>query len=669
MSTVEYGSWPSPLSAADLAAGGIRIGGIAARGDEVWWSELRPAEAGRTVVVRSAAGVTVDVLPEPFSARTRVHEYGGGAWWLGAEAAYVANWDDQRLYRLEPAGALPGDTTPVPITPEPPGRGAWRYADGREHPDRTWLSCVMERHGDGPEAVNLLVAIDLATPDAEPMEIGFDPATDPGGDAGRPDFVAGPRFSPDGAWLAWFRWSHPRMPWDGTELCVAPVTGTGTLGETTVVAGGPTEAVHGAEWTSAGDLVFSSDRSGFWNLHRWSVSGGAIEAITTVVGAEIGWPQWVFGVRRWVETSDGQLIAAVTAEGADRLALVEPGGPGSELIEIATPYVDIEALVATDRGTVIVQGATPKSLVEITEIALDGSTVAVHRPPDDVGLDPAWISVATSYRYRSGADGDREAQAYVYLPTAPGIEGPADRPPPLVVMGHGGPTAHSSPALSLRVQYWTTRGFAVADVNYGGSTGFGRDYRRLLDVAWGIVDVEDCIAVADRLAADGTVDGDRMAIRGGSAGGFTVLTALIISDTFAAGTSLFGVADLEALAKETHKFESRYLDGLIGPYPERRDLYVERSPITHTDRLARPLLVLQGLEDEIVPPNQAEAIVAALDAKGIPHAYETYEGEQHGFRQESNIIRSYEAELWFYGRVFSFEPAEEIPAPERAVGL
>ncbi len=665
--TAPYGTWPSPVSAAVLAAGGIRLGGVACRGGERWWSELRPAEGARSVVVRAADGARSDALPAQLSARTRVHEYGGGAWWLGRRALYVANWADQRLYRLDVEdGADPAAAIAEPITPEPPEPAAWRYADGREHPVDGWVVCVVERHGQGAEAVNHLAAIDPDRPDDEPAEIGTDTAAGP-----RADFVAGPRFSPDGRWLSWFRWSHPDMPWDGTELCVASVEGPGRLGPIRVVAGAEEpEAIHGADWTAAGDLVFSSDRSGFWNLHRWSPGGPDgtdAEPITNLTGAEIGGPQWVFGIQRWVETTDGRLVVAVTTDGADHLAVVDPASSGTPT-EIPTPYVEIESLAATDSGTVVVQAATPTSLVEIVELDLDGTVVATHRPPDDVGIDPSWFSTATPLRYASGS-GDREAHAWIYRPTAPGLQAPAGERPPLVVMGHGGPTAHSSPALNLRAQYWTSRGFAVADVNYGGSTGFGAEYRRLLDDAWGIVDVEDCVEVARRLADDGTVDGARMAIRGGSAGGFTVLTALIVSDAFAAGTSLFGVADLEALAAETHKFESRYLDRLIGPYPERRDIYIERSPITHVDRLARPLLVLQGLEDEIVPPSQAEAIVAALAAKDVPHAYETYEGEQHGFRQAANIIRSYEVELWFYGRVFGFDPADVIAAPDRAVGL
>ena len=609
----------------------------------------------------------VDVLAAPWSARTRVHEYGGGAWWLGASSTYFANWDDQRLYRLGP-----GADEPLALTPEPPTPAGWRYADGREHPTEGWVVCVRERHsgaaegGQTREAINELVGIANsakggADPEA-PTILGSGPdATEP-----EADFVAAPRFSADGRWLSWIRWDHPRMPWDGTELCVAPVFGGMRLGNVQVVAGGAHEAIHGADWTADGRLVYSTDRSGFWNLHEWTPGSDDDRALTRLTGAEIGGPQWVFGVQRWVGLADGRVAAIVTRDATDQLVLVANDGTVGE---IPSPFVEIGAIAATGEGTVIVQGETATSLTTIVELSVDGELVTTHRPPDDIGIGDAWFSRAESVRFASGPDGEREAQAFVYRPTGP-VEAPADGAlPPLVVMGHGGPTAHSSPALNLRIQYWTSRGFVVADVNYGGSSGFGRAYRRLLDDAWGIVDVEDCIAIADRLAADGVVDPKRMAIRGGSAGGFTVLRALTTSTVFSAGTNLFGVADLEALARDTHKFESRYLDGLIGPYPERRDIYEERSPINHTDQLSCPLLVLQGLEDEVVPPNQSEAIVAAVAAKGIPHAYVPFVGEQHGFRQEANIIRSYEVELWFYGRVFGFEPADPIEPPAGAVGL
>ncbi|MFV0523084.1 MAG: prolyl oligopeptidase family serine peptidase [Acidimicrobiales bacterium] len=650
-----YGSWPSPLSAEVLAAGAVGLAGVATDGDTVWWSEIRPAEQGRAVLVRRTGGVTADALPAPWSARSRAHEYGGGAWWPGNGTVFFVNYEDQRIYRLD-------GEEPVAVTPPPPHPGAWRYADGRVHPTEPWLVAVRERHpapgSPAVDVVNELVAVNLDEPGAEPRIIGVELGHD-----AQSDFVAGPRFSADGRWLSWIRWNHPDMPWDRTELCVAPVFGGLRLGNTQVVAGG-TESVTGADWTGDGRLVFSADRTGFWNLFAWTPGHGAGEALTDLAGSEIGGPAWVFGTRAWVELDDGRLAVVVTTDAADAVGVI---GDGGDLVLFATPITSVADLAPGPGGTVLVNAATSTALAQIVALNPDtGALQAQVRPPDDFGLDPGWISRARAMSYEANG---RTVHAFYYPPTAVGYAAPAGERPPLVVMGHGGPTSHASPGLNLRIQYWTSRGFAVADVNYGGSTGFGRAYRQLLQGQWGVVDVEDCITVATRLAADGAVDGARMAIRGGSAGGFTVLTALIRSDVFAAGASLYGVADLEALAADTHKFEARYLDGLIGPYPEARDVYVERSPRSHVDALGCPLLVLQGLDDPVVPPNQAEAIVAPLAAKGIPHAYVTFAGEQHGFRQAANIVRAFEVELWFYGRVFGFDPADPITPPEGAVGL
>jgi dipeptidyl aminopeptidase/acylaminoacyl peptidase len=645
-----YGSWPSPVSAALVAAGGVGVGGPAVRGDEVWWSELRPTEGGRVVLVRRrGAEPPHDVLGPPWSARTRVHEYGGGAWWLAPGAVFFAHWDDQRLYRLDD-----GAGSPVAVTPEPPSRHAWRYADGAVSPDGRWVACVREDHTTGGEPANEVVVV--------PADGSADPAVLVTG----PDFVAAPRWSPDGRRLSWLSWDHPRMPWDGTELWVAAVTGAGSttpaLGPGQLVAGGPDESVVGPDWTTDGRLVFSTDRTGWWNLAAWRP--GAEPVPLTDLEAEIGGPQWVFAVRYWVELADGRLAVTVTEAATDRLAVLAGDG---RVAPVPSPFTAVDNLAAGPGGGVLVVAAGPGSPTTVAEVDPGTGRLSIHRPPDDVGVDPAWFSRGEPVEFASA--GGRRAHAFVYRPTAPGIAGPPGERPPLIVIGHGGPTSHTRPALSLKVQYWTTRGFAVVDVNYGGSTGYGRPYRRLLDGAWGVVDVEDCIAAARHLAGIGEADPRRLAIRGGSAGGFTALAALTSSEVFAAGTSLYGVADLEALARDTHKFESRYLDRLVGPYPEARAVYVERSPIHHTDRLSCPLLVLQGLEDEIVPPNQAEAIVAALAAKGIPHAYLAFEGEQHGFRRSETIVAALEAELWFYGRVFGFEPADDLAPVPGAVGL
>lgn len=655
--TEPYGSWPSPLSAAQVAEGGTGLSGPAVRPDadgrtEVWWAELRPSEGGRSVLVRRrSGGEPVDMLAAPWSARTRVHEYGGGAWFLGKTAVYFSNWDDQRLYRFDDERP-----DPQPLTPEPERQHGLRYADGVESPDGRWVVAVQETHPIAGEAINEIVV--LPADGSEPPRVIV---------AGT-DFVMAPRISPDGRWLSWIRWNHPDMPWDSTELCAAPLFDGFRLGNTQVVAGGPSESVHGANWASDERLVFSTDASGWWNLSVWRPGEQKPTPLTALVGSEIGSPPWVFGVQQWAELPDGRLLAVETTRGTDRFVVVSTEGRTQPL---GTPYVSVGGLVVSHLGELIAVAQTKIDLPAVVEIAPGGQTFT-HRPSDELGIDPRWYSVAEPIEFPT-AEG-RTAYGFLYEPTGPdrsvgtGGEDGAEKPP-LIVIGHGGPTAHSAPVLNLKIQYWTSRGFAVVDVNYGGSTGHGRDYRRLLDRSWGIVDVQDCIAAATWLAAAGNVDPGRMAIRGGSAGGFTVLACLTSSTVFAAGTSLYGVADLEALARDTHKFESRYLDGLIGAYPAEQALYQERSPINHIGSLSCPLLVLQGTEDEIVPPNQAEAIVASLAAKGIPHAAIYFEGEQHGFRRAENIVRSLEAELWFYGRVFGFEPADSIEPVAGAVGL
>lgn len=671
-----YGSWSSPLSAELLAAGGVGVGGASSRinadgSTEIWWSEGRSTEAGRSVLVRKMAdGTTVDAIAAPWSARTAVHEYGGGSSFHGPEHVYFSNWDDQRIYRIaaDTAGTDGDDgAEPEAISPEPEEARAWRYADGRVSPDGAWIvavgedhhAAVVEEHG---EAVNSLVA--LPADGGEPLLL-----------SSKTDFVAAPRFSPDGRWLSWYSWNHPDMPWDATTLCAAPVWQSAKelrLGNVKVVAGGADVSVHGADWTADGRLVYSDDRTGWWNLYSWMPGDNQDSALTSLDGCEIGTPPWVFGLQQWTETADGRLFAIITRDAADSLAEVRDGElvpvafdaagftslstVGDQLLLVATHGDGLPTIVTLDPSAPELGGPDPSQVVRVA---------------DELGFDPAWFAPAQPISFESNG---RTSHAFFYGPTGVDVAGDsfaqgAGELPPLVVIGHGGPTSHTDPSLNLKIQYWTTRGFAVVDVNYGGSSGFGRAYRQLLNKAWGIVDVEDCVNAAKHLAAQGRVDPKRMAIRGGSAGGFTVLTALIQTDVFSAGTSLYGVADLEALATDTHKFEARYLDGMIGPYPEDKAVYEARSPINHTDGFSCPLLVLQGTEDAVVPPNQAEAIVAAVAAKGIPHASIMFEGEQHGFRRSENIVRSLEAELWFYGRVFGFAPADEIEPIADAVGL
>ncbi len=654
-----------------VAAGGTRLSGPAAGAnaagqDSIWWLEGRPTEGGRSVLVCAVDGDRYE-LAAPWSARTAVHEYGGGAFWLGRSDVYFTNWVDQRIYRIAGGSAgLAGGTNPEPITAESPIERAWRYADGREHPTQDYLVCVFENHD----------SVDAAGPSGagEPTNTIVAVSTNGSGDRHTlvegPDFVSTPRISPDGRWLSWIQWDHPNMPWNETTLYAAPLFGgpseSPRVGNRQVVAEG--NAIHGANWTSDGRLVYSTDANGYWNLAWWSPTGGAGQ-LTSLTDGEIGYPSWGFGTQQWTELGDGRLVVVVTREASDSLALLS----GDDLTfwgdqSSAMTVVGLSGCGEKVAATV----ARTSELPEVLWMGVDSSTVAAAqtiRPADAIAVGDEWLSAPSSIWFDS--DG-RSTQCFFYPPSAAGAGDAASvdvELPPLIVLGHGGPTGHSGPDLHLRVQFWTSRGFAVADVNYGGSTGFGTEYRARLDGKWGVLDVDDCVAAARHLAAAGLVDGARMAIRGGSAGGLTVMNALITSDQFRAGTSLYGVADLAALATDTHKFESRYLDRLVGPYPEAAEVYAQRSPINHAEKLSAPMLVLQGSEDAVVPPQQSRGIVAALAEQGIAHAYIEFDGEQHGFRQADNIVRALEAELWFYGRVFGFEPADDIEPPEQRQGL
>ncbi|WP_431879643.1 S9 family peptidase [Amycolatopsis sacchari] len=620
MQTSAYGSWATPITADLVVAGAVRVLGAHADGDAVVWAERRPGEGGRTQLVRrDADGTCSDLLPEGHNARTAVHEYGGGDWWVRDGVLWYANWEDQRLYRL-------ADGEPVPLTPEPERPRADRFADGDVHGDV--LVAVRERH-TGDEVRNEIVRLAAHRP-AEPEVL-----------VSGPDFVAAPRFSPDGGALAWVSWQHPSMPWDDTVLTVRDLRS----GEDTVVAGGPGESVAEPRWTPDGRLYFLSDRTGWWNLYRWS-PGGEVEPVV-VLDAEIGMPAWLLGGARYVPLPDGRIVFARWSGGYDGLAVAEPAGP---ITELGLPFSAIDSVRPDGDGVLVVAG-TPTEEPGVHRVSATGE-VQTLRAPRDPGFDPAYVSVPEPISFPSG---DRVAHGLFYAPANPEFTAPEGERPPLLVVIHGGPTAQAVPVLSLGVQYWTSRGFAVVDVNYGGSSGFGRAYREQLRDAWGVVDVDDCLAAAAHLAGQGRVDGRKLLIRGGSAGGFTTLAALAREDTpFAAGTDLFGVADLEVLARDTHKFESRYLDRLIGPYPAARDVYVARSPLSHVDSFRRPLLVLQGAEDQVVPPNQSELIVEALRARDVPVAYVLFEGEQHGFRRAENIRRALRAELDFYSQILGF---------------
>ncbi|MEV6561471.1 prolyl oligopeptidase family serine peptidase [Nocardia sp. NPDC051756] len=638
-----FGSWPTSITSEFVVTAAVRLWEARVDGADVYWSEGRPSEGGRTQIVRRGAdGTVTDLLPEGMDARTAVHEYGGAAWWVRDGVLWFTNWADQRLYRLESGGS------PVPLTPVPAGPRGDRYADGEVSPDGTFIVAVRESHPVGGRG-----AVDVRN---EIVRLAADGPSEPEILVSGPDFVAAPRLSPDGGTLALVSWDHPSMPWDDTVLRVRDIA-TGT---DTVVAGGPGESVMEPRWQPDGSLLFLSDRSGWWNLYRWTPAGTVAAVIE--LDAEIGMPAWQLGSSRYAVLEDGSIVFARWRDGYDGLGLRRSDG---SVADLDLPFSAITAIVRAGANAVVVVAATPATELGVYRVEFADGTPKFDslRAPRELGLDPASISIPEPISFPSvdDAGAPRTAHALFYPPANSDYRGPAGELPPLLVMIHGGPTSSALPMLSLQTQYWTSRGFAVVDVNYGGSTGFGRAYRELLKGAWGVVDVADCIAAAASLGERGRVDAQRLAIRGGSAGGYTTLAALAREDTpFAAGADHYGVADLEALAADTHKFESRYLDGLIGEYPARRDIYRERSPIHHVDRLRKPLIVLQGSEDAVVPLNQSEMIVEALRARRIPVAFLVFEGEQHGFRRAENIRRALDAELSFYGQVFGFT----LPAAE-----
>ncbi len=659
-SPVSYGSWPSPITAALVASGGVRLGQVAWSGDDLFWLEGRPDEGGRSVVVRRSPsgtkGTVSDVVPAGFNARTTVHEYGGGSYWVDGTTVYFSNFDDQRLYRVDP-GAAPRAITPEPLLP----RGD-RYADGVVTPGGAWVICVRERHVTGREPVNEIVAI--------PADGSAPPRVLVGGAA----FFSFPRLSPDGRRLAWTSWGHPRMPWDGTELWVAELGEGARLGGRRLVAGGPAESIFQPAFGPSGALYFISDRSGWWNLYV--DRDGSVEPVAPI-DAELGVPQWIFGLSTYAFVPEvpaagepapggdgGSVVCLVGGSGGTRLSRITSGGAYEDL-GLAYRSFSPASLVSSGTRLAFIGASPVQAPAVVVYDTATGSEQVVRRSLSHE-VDPAIVSVAEPISFPSALDGDSvTAHALYYRPTNPEVPvAPSGERPPLLVFSHGGPTSATSSALNLEIQFWTSRGFGVVDVNYGGSTGYGRAYRERLTGRWGILDVDDCIAAARFLVERGDADPARLAIRGGSAGGYTTLCALTFHDVFAAGASYYGVADAEALAKDTHKFESRYLDSLIGPYPDEVQRYRQRSPIHFTERLSCPLILLQGLEDRVVPPSQAEVMVDALRAKGLPFAYIAFEGEQHGFRKAQNIRRSLEAELYFYAKVFGFEPAGDIEPVE-----
>jgi dipeptidyl aminopeptidase/acylaminoacyl peptidase len=632
-----YGSWRSPISSGLIVRGVVGLSEVAIDNEDVYWMESRPAEDGRNVVVRRAPdGGTEDVTPQPLNARTRVHEYGGGDFAVHDGTVYFSNFADQRVYRR-----TPGDE-PQPLTPET----SRRFADMVVDPARNRLVAVRENHAEaGREPVNEIVGVDL--------EDGVETVLATGN-----DFYSSPRLSPDGDRLAWLTWNHPNMPWDGTELVVCDLGAEGLPENVERVAGGRDESIFQPEWSPDGMLHFVSDRSGWWNPYR--LSAGSVEPLCKKE-AEFGSPQWIFGMSTYAFLSPWRIVCSYTDRGGSHLALIDT--ENGELEPVETPYSSITYVRAdAAKGDVVFRGGSPTEPACIVRFDPSTGDHEILRRSGEIEIDSGYLSVPEPVEFPT--EHGRTAYAFFYAPKNRDYTAPDDERPPLLVMSHGGPTSAASTSLDLEIQYWTSRGIAVLDVNYGGSTGYGRQYRRRLDGAWGVVDVEDCANGARYLAGRGLVDGGRLMITGGSAGGYTTLCALAFTDTFAAGASHFGVSDVEELAKATHKFESRYLERLIGPYPESADLYRERSPIHHAEKLCCPVIFFQGLEDEVVPKEQAETMFAALRAKGLPVAYVPFEGEQHGFRRAENIRRALDGELYFYSRVFGFELADPVePVP------
>lgn len=631
--TLPFGSWPSPIGAADLVSGAAGLAELCVDGDDVWFSESRPEEGGRVALMRWRAGEITEMSPANANVRTRVHEYGGGAWWVADGTLWFVDDSDQRLRRMDLVGGA--NETVTFLTPDPALDKGVRFADGRPTPDAAWYVCVRETHAEGAhEPVNELVAV--AGDGSGRIEVVASGA----------DFYSSPRFSADGTELVWVQWDHPNMSWDATELWHASFA-DGAVSGARKIAGDGAESIVLPGFAANGDIWAVSDRHEWWNLYRFGRSDEVAATAIAEGSYEIATPGWVFGISRWVDI-----------DGAPLVATTDPGG--DSVVATSATRGEFSAVTSVHRlgdGVVFI-GARHDEEPSIVRW-VPGSEPEVLRPPRDLGYDAEFFPDPQHIVFPT-TEGE-EAHGWFYAPAHPDCTTPDGELPPLLVLAHGGPTGRARTELSLGLRYWTSRGFAVVDVDYRGSTGYGRTYRQALHGRWGQADVDDVIAAAQFLGDQGLVDPDRIVIRGSSAGGLTVLGALACSDVFAAGASRYGVADLSALAEDTHKFEARYCDRLVAPWPEGREIYEARSPINRTHDLATPMIVLQGDADVIVPPNQAEAVVASLADQSIPHSYLLFPGVGHGFRDAETIVTALEAELSFFCQMLGIEPAGDVP--------
>lgn len=635
MQVAPFGSWKSPITADAIVAGSIGLSSIVIDGSDIYWLESRPQEAGRNVIVRRTAdGKTSDITPPEYNVRSRVHEYGGAAYTVADGRVYFSNVKDNCIYVQDLRSADPEAVRQLTHDSKK------RFADLTIDAQHQRLICVQEEHdAPGLEALNTIVGIDLNAPHQIAVLVcGC-------------DFYAAPRLNPDGNRLVWLSWNHPNLPWDGTNLYIASLV-NGYPSAPTLIAGGAHEVIFQPQWHSDGTLYFVSDRTGWGNLYHWDGNNPATAVCPQE--AEFGLPQWQFGMSTYALVGKHRIVCTYTSQGIWHLALINT--LSGNLTHLNVPYTDISGIRAAG-NTLYCCAASTTHPTEIVAIDLLRETREVLKRSSKLTIDLGYLSAPQAIEFPTT---DGTAYAFYYPPTNRDYQAPPDEKPPLLVKSHGGPTAATSSQLSLKTQYWTSRGFAVVDVNYGGSTGYGREYQHRLDGKWGIVDVDDCTNAALYLVRQGLADGDRLAISGSSAGGYTTLAALTFGQTFKAGASYYGISDLAALAKETHKFELRYTDRLVAPYPAQANIYQDRSPLFFTHQLSCPIAFFQGLEDKVVPPNQAEMMVTALKDKGIPVAYVTFPTEGHGFRDANNIKRALTGEFYFYSRIFGFQPAEDI---------